>query len=190
MRSSVKNDIRSVLDKAHSAVRKKNYHLLDGLSNRLNHAIAIYQDKEVSLCAVAIFALGKIFTNDRYFTDSGFQEFRNDVLSNLKAASKAMKADNLARYARHLRVIEIAIKRIDDRLKLYQTPLLTHARAKKSSHAIEHGLSASQANALFNAPKWGTSKQLGKSAAHEKHHALPKFNQQRIELVKRLFGIK
>jgi len=189
MHSSVKKDIRSVLDAAYVAIKRKNYVILDGLSNRLNHSITIYQDKTISICAVAVFALGKIFTNPRYFEASGFQDFRSEMLSNLKAASKAIKAGDVGQYTQYLRIIELAIKQIDSKLKLYQTPLLSYAREKKSSHAIEHGLSASKAAELFDTPSWSMSKHIGKSTAHEKHYALPKFNKQRVALVKRLFKI-
>ena len=187
MHSSVIKDIKAVLDAAHSAVKRKNYVLLDNLSNRLNHSAAIHQDREISLCAVAVFALSKIFTNEKYLTDPNFPGFRNDVLANLKAARKVIGTDT-KRYEGHLRLVENSVKRFDEKLKLYQTPLLTYARAKKASHAIEHGLSVSQASKLFNVPNWELSKHTGKSVS--KHYASTKFNKQRIELLKRLFRIK
>jgi len=188
MHASVIKDVQNVLNTAYAAIKKKNYFALEGLSNRLNHSVAIYQKKDVSICAVAVFALSKIFDKEAYLQHSDFNKFRDEVLTNLMLASKLVSADT-SKYLKTIRALETKIQQFSNKLKLYHEPLLSYARAKKASHAMEHGLSISQASKLFNVPEWGISKHMGKSAAHEKHYATSKFNKQRIELVRRLFKV-
>jgi len=190
MHASIIRDIKTVLDAAHSAIKKKNYFALEGLSNRLNHSLTIHQFKEISICAVTIYALSKIFDKKAYLDHLDFSKFRSEILTNLKFASTAIKKEQTNEYLQTIKTLQNQIEKFSNKLNVYQQPILSYARARKAKHAIEHGLSTSQASKLFKVPEWTTSKHIGKSTAHEKHHAQPKLNQQRIALVKKLFKLK
>jgi len=184
MHPSVTKDIKAVLDTASAAIKKKNYFALEGLSNRLNHSITIYQSQDVSICSVAVYALSKIFDKQAYLAHPDFNKFRESILATLELARKQ---DN--QYLKHMQNLLTQIQTFSGKLKLYHTPLLMHARSIKAKHAIEHGLSSDVASKLFNVPEQAVSEHMGRSKAHEKHYATPKFNKQRIELLKRLFKI-
>lgn len=189
MHGSVKRDIKRVLNGAYSAVRRKKYYRLDKLSNQLNHSAAIHQSKEISLCSAVVFALSKLFTNRDYFEHSGFSKFREAVLSNLKRAKKALRANKIGQYMQRLRSIENKIEQIDKKVKAYQEPLMQYSRAKKAAHAVEHGLSINQASRLFDVPEWDITRHTGKSTEVGKRAAPAKTNRARIKLVKRLFNV-
>ena len=89
---------------------------------------------------------------------------------------------------KNMKLIESHIQKFSSKIKTYHVPLLTYARSVKAKHVVEHGLSVSQASKLFSVPEWSISKHMGKSGAHEKHYAAPKFNRERIKLARRLFN--
>jgi len=190
MHDSIIKDIKNVLDTAYLAIKKKDYYTLEGLSNHLNHSITIHQLKEISACATTVYALSKIFDKQAYLTHQDFNAFRNDILTNLKFAAAAIKKGQTSEYLQAIKALNNRLEKFSGKLKIYHQPILNYARARKAKHAIEHGLSISQASKLFEVPEWDMSKHMGKSTAHEKHHALPKLNKQRIDLVKRLFNIR
>ena len=115
-----------------------------------------------------------------------FNEFKNNILKQLAIAIKAV---GTASYMKAMRLMESQIQKFSAKIKTYHVPLLTYARSVKAKHAVEHRLSVSQASKLFGVPEWGISKHMGKSGAHEKHYAAPKFNRERIKLVRRLFNV-
>jgi len=185
MHASIVKDIKDVLNTTYTAINKKNYFALEELSNRLNHSAAIHQSKEISICSVAVFALSKIFDKQDYLQHPDFNEFRNNILKQLTLAIKAVGVNG---YLGSMKVMESQIQKFSAKIKTYHMPLLTYARSVKAKHVVEHGLSVSQASKLFGVPEWDISAHMGKSKAHEKHHASPQSNRERIKLVRRLFG--
>lgn len=188
MNELVIRDILAVLKVAYHAVKRKNYHALEGLSNRLNHSITTYQLRELSDCAVTVFALSKIFDKD--IINSEFDDFRQKVISFIKSAAYFLKRKMFESYSEEMFKLKEEIKRYDDKLQIYQEPVIIYSRGIKATHAVEHGLSIEKASKLFDIAEWDIHANIGKSKSMEVSYAPPLNNLNRMELAKKLFKVK
>ena len=190
MHQQVISDIHRVLKIAYRAVKRRQYHLLEGLSNQINHSVVTEQNKKVSDCAVAIYAMGKFFSKKQYLEHPDFEKFRERVASFLRKAIKFIKRGETDAYYNEILSLLKEIKSFDAKLAIYEEPLLIYARTIKARHAVEHGLSVKQASKLFDIAEWDISHSLGKSAKINISSAPPSLNKKRFEIAKKLFKVK
>ena len=189
MHTQVRTDVKNVLDSAYGAIKNERYSELHGLSDHIIHSISIYQEKEIADCAVAVYALNKIFQKNKYLKHRDLPGFRNRILRDLDSARKGISKNNMRVYTHAIRNMHIQIKTFDKKVGLFEQPLLDYAKVQKASKLVEHGISTSQASEFMKVPEWELNPKVGKTTASELKPATATDNRRRVALVKKLFKV-
>ncbi len=190
MHPQVKKDLRAVLEQAFSAIKNKRYFELRGLSDHVIHSMSIFQERDISDCAISIYALSKIFDKEQFTCHGDCPRFIDQALINLSQAKNMIEKNNMKGYRQAISNLLTQISKFDSKLKLFERPILDYARLQKASKLAEHGLSVSAAAELMNIPKWELSGYLGNTKTSETCCSFPEADAKRVSYVFKLFGVK
>ncbi|MBD3263056.1 hypothetical protein GF374_01610 [Candidatus Woesearchaeota archaeon] len=188
MINKAKKDVLAVLRDARSAIKKKLYGNLHGLSDHVIHSISIYQDRDIVDVAVAIYALHKIYNKERHRKHKKIKSFTKDILNLLNQSIKNLQKNNYEEFRKDIKEILAHIQKLDRKINVYMEDVLDFARVKKGSRIYEHGISLGQAAKTAGVTKWELMPAAGETKTHEKY--VKPITKKRLELIENLFGVK
>ena len=190
MELNAKKDVLNALEGAYAAVKGGQIENLHGLSDHIVHSMSIYNDKEITNVAVAIYALAKIFETEKYKKHKKIKEFTKAVLSHMDDAIFALKRNDLEKYSNTLQMLFRDIEGFSKRIRFYIEDVLNFSKIKKSSKLYEHGLSLGQAAEATGVTKWELMPMTGETTTHEKFVEPIVDDERKINLVRKLFKLK
>ncbi len=189
MQDQVKKDINQVLQDAIKSIKSESYTDLHSISDHLVHSMTVYQEQTTLDCSIVIYSLSKIFEKEKYVHHEFMPDFKYRVIDSLKLASQSILKQDMQSYRQAMNQLKNIIKKFDQKMHLFEKPILEFARIQKASKLIEHGLSAGRVAEYVGIPEWELTRYVGHTAAPEISPAEPTSNKSRVELVKRLFKI-
>ena len=89
------------------------------------------------------------------------------ITGELTKAMEALERNDEVRYHTQVRSMFDSIAKLDSKLKLYMTEVITQAQIKKGSRLYEHGFSLSHAAAMLGITQWELQSYIGHTALTE-----------------------
>lgn len=181
MQDIIRKDILDVLQQAIASLQAEDHHALGELSNHVIHDASIFQDDDSVSVAVLIYALSKVVQRccDEKIP---FQH----LIPLVQQAHDALAAGREDEYRGLVRRMLEAIRRLDERLKLYITEVMVKARVKKASKLHEHGISLARTAELLGVSRWELQDYVGKTRIPEE--ALGISAAERLKRARRWFA--
>ena len=164
MLPEVKADILAVLDKLIAILQAKDdKDALEGreLSRQVIHDATLFEEKDAISVAVFVYGFSKIM--QRMGQDIDYQEFS----APLSAAAKDLEADDLEGFRDTMRKLFRMVSSRDEKINLYVSDVLRHARIKHGSNVCEHGMSCAKSAQLLDVSQWELMQYLGKTTHSE-----------------------
>ena len=183
MRENIRADLLRMLRDAITAIKAENYSALAELSNHSIHNASIYKDADSLSTAVLLYTLSKILA--RCKMQQPGESFCIAIAGELGKAITALERDDEGGYHTRVRSIFEAIAKLDSKLKLYMTEVITQAQIKKGSRLYEHGFSLSHAAALLGITQWELQSYIGHTALTELPEGVKV--QDRLKFARELF---
>lgn len=181
-------DIIAVLKDAISAIKNKRYDDLHGLSNHLIHSISIYQDEDLVDVAIAVYALEKVLTPERFHGKPHLEKFEADILEHLELDEDALEEKDDKKYHKAMKQLLALINKFNKKITFYVEDVLRFARVKKGSKMYEHGISLGAAAKAMGVTKWELMQAAGETEVHETF--VEPLERERLKLVRKLFKVK
>jgi hypothetical protein len=168
MRDIVKKDILEVLDDALKSLQAEDHHALLELSNHVIHDASIFQDDDSVSFAVIIYAISKII----HRCDLG-KIHVSQIAAHLQEAKDALELGKEDVYRAVVRRIFEEVKKLDEKVSLYITEVITQARIKKAGKMTEHGISLARTSEILGISQWELQDYFGKTQIPEHELGVP-----------------
>lgn len=178
-------DVKNLLTGAYGAIKGNQLAALHGLSDHVLHSMLIYQDRDITNVALAIYSLDKIFEQEKFQTHPKIGEFTKKVLGHINDARAALEKNKPDEFAHEIDDLLDDIARFSQKMKGYLQDILQFAKTKKASKLYEHGLSLGKAAEVSGTTKWELMPATGETVVHEQAEPM---DEERLKLVKKLFG--
>ena len=182
MLADVRDDIVTILTRAHTALRKGRTTKLKELSNYAISNASVYQDENSVSVAVIIYALSKIFSQRH---QQG-KKWRHHTLRNINSLKFALQAGKVLDFRELLTELFCTIGEMDERLQLYIEEVIRYAEIKKGSAMYGCGISMARTAHVLGISEW----ELASCVGNMLEEGVAKHLQvERLHSIREVFGI-
>ena len=178
MQTQVKDDILNSLNRAIAYLDNKDVTQLKGLSNFTIHNASIYQDEDSINCAIILYALSKIISQEGY-------EVKKNVRPYLEKMVSSLIENDFIKYSQKAKELIDIIAKISDKMQLYIEKVIDNAQLKKGAVVYEHGISLARAAEITGTSVWELASYVGKTKSIDKENL--DYVKEKLELARSLF---
>lgn len=157
-----------VLEKAKTAILKKDSSALKDLSNSTVHSACSYQDGESIAIAIMLYALSKLIERDDFEKFRNWDLFVKKFNNFLSLAIKALNEGNKTLYEKYVQQARKTLTSESVSLRPYIQEIMKKASLNKGSKIHEHGISRELAARLLGVSQWELSPYIGQKEVPEK----------------------
>ncbi|MBL7056430.1 hypothetical protein ISS07_05955 [Candidatus Woesearchaeota archaeon] len=164
MDQKVREDAASVLEHASQILRvkeDKDIFELRSLSNRIIHNASLFQDECSVSVAVLIYSLYKVISRrDNHLNYLKIVKLMDRMLYSLRNNDEV-------RFKELIKQAFSEVSRIDNKLGMYVSEVITEAQVKKGCKLCEHGLSIAKASEVMGVSQWELMKYFGNTSMED-----------------------
>lgn len=182
-----KNHVLEILKQAVVAIKGENVILLRELSNKTVHSASIYQDPDSVALAVNIYALSKLFENERFRYYKYWPVFIKKTLNSLSKAHDFLLRDKLQSFRKEIIGLRKNVNMFVS-LKDYIKDVFLRASINKASRIYEHGISRAETSELLGISQWELASYSSTPAITDIDLSVTKSMKDRLKLAEELFS--
>ena len=182
-----KNHVLEILKQAVVAIKSENVILLRELSNKTVHSASIYQDPDSVALAVNIYALSKLFENERFRYYKYWPVFIKKTLNSLSKAHDFLLRDKLQSFRKEIIGLRKNVNMFVS-LKDYIKDVFLRASINKASRIYEHGISRAETSELLGISQWELASYSSIPAITDIDLSVTKSIKDRLKLAEELFS--
>lgn len=182
-----KNHILEILKQTVVAVKSENILLLQELSNKTIHSASLYQDPDSIAMAVNIYALSKLFENEKFRYYKYWPIFIKKTLISLARAHGLLERGKLHSFRKEIISLRKNVNMFGH-LKDYIKEVFLKASLNKASRIYEHGISRAETASLLGISQWEIASYSAVPAIIDVDLSLTKSMKERVKLAEDLFS--
>jgi len=181
-----KNHILEILKQTVISIKSENVILLKELSNKTIHSASIYQDPDSVALAVNIYAIGKLFENERFRYYKYWPIFIKKSLNSLARAHDFLERDKLKSFREEVINLRRNVNMFGH-LKEYIKDVFLRASINKASRIYEHGISRAETSELLGISQWELASYSAMPSIVDIDLSITKSIKERIKFTEELF---
>lgn len=182
-----KNHVLEILKQAVIAIKGENIILLKELSNKTLHSASLYQDPDSVVLAVNIYALGKLFENERFRYYKYWPIFIKKTLTSLGRAYNFLERGKLQTFRKEIINLRKNVNMFGN-LKEYIKDVFLKASINKASRIYEHGISRAETSQLLGISQWELAQYSSVPGIIDVDLSVTKSMKERVKLAEDLFS--